>query len=82
MRQEQVGSNVISGPQAAYVFKIRFEKEPIINTTAYQRLLDYPCGCRHCRQLKADPAARATSALAAIDVYDMPDDVLISDYFH
>ena len=82
MRQEQMGSNLTIGPQTGYVFKMKSENEPIINTTAYRRLLDYPCGCRHCRELKAEPIARRTSALAAIDVYDMPDDVLTSDYFH
>lgn len=82
MRQEQLGANIIIGPQTAYVFKVRSESEPIINTAAYRRLLDYPCGCRHCREPKAEPPARAASPLAAIDVYDVPDEVITSDYFH
>ena len=82
MRQEQLGPNLIIGPQTAYLFKMHPENEGIINTTAYRPLLDFPCGCRHCRELKAEPIVRRTSALAAIDVYDMPDDVITSDYFH
>ena len=82
MRQEKLGANVIIGPQTAYIFKMQSADEGIINTTAYRPLLDFPCGCRHCREPKSEPIVRRTSALAAIDVYDMPDDVVTSDYFH
>ena len=84
MQQEQFHTSIFMGKQAGNVFQTSDEQDVILNLASYRRGLDYPCGCRHCRELKAAPRARANSTLAAIDVYDLPDDITIehADYFH
>ena len=84
MQQEQFHASIFMGKQAGSIFQASGEREVILNLTSYRRGLDYPCGCRHCRDLKAAPRARANSTLAAIDVYDLPDDTDFNDddYFH
>jgi hypothetical protein len=80
--QQQLNSSVIIGQQTNSIFNL--PNEVVVRVTTYKRGLDYPCGCRHCRELKSVPVRPATSALAAIDVYDAPDGVGIekADYFH
>lgn len=45
---------------------------------------DYPCGCRYCKRLARADRETKTSPLAAIDVYDLPDEAgdSASAYFH
>ena len=74
-----------SGQLNGSIFNIPYESEVIIKMTGYKsaRQLDYPCGCRHCQDLKA--ASRGmVSSIANIDVFDMPDDIDVesADYFH
>ena len=80
MQQQKTESLLIGERQLGSVFNA--PRELVVQVKAFKRGLDYPCGCRHCRELRA-PSRPAVSPLAAIDVYDVPGAIEVaSDYFH
>jgi hypothetical protein len=81
MQQLQLGSVT---DQQARIFNLARENEVVVKIASYKRGLDYPCGCRHCRGPNMSPGPRTKTALAAIDVYDIPAgvDFKPADYFH
>jgi len=84
MQQKELVSRVINRQATSSKLKVAGERTVFAGISSYRPGLDYPCGCRHCRQMKTTPGARETSALAAVDVYDLPDgiDPAAADYFH
>ena len=86
MQQEQMGGTLtMTGPRRTTIFDVPCETEVIVKMSGRSiRRGDYPCGCRCCREAAAANIARRSSSLAAIDVYDVPDeiDAAAQDYFH
>lgn len=84
MQTEQVDASVRFAGLTSTVLNSPRDREMIIDTAAYKRGLDYPCGCRHCRELKTTTHRPAGKSIARIDVYELPDGVEggAPDYFH
>jgi hypothetical protein len=84
MQTEQVGASIMAGGLRSSVLDSPGENETIIDTTSYKRGLDYPCGCRHCRELKSPANRAASESTVRIDVYELPDSVEgeSTNYFH
>ena len=76
MQLEQVGGTVTIGANENAAARMIFGHKP-------SRRCDYPCECRFCRESENAPK-RPINLLAAIDVYDIPDEIEVeaSEYFH
>ena len=88
MQVEPVGDSLtIAGQrQQTIIGRVPCETEVIVSLSngGMARRGDYPCDCRGCREAAAAHATRRPNSLAAIDVYDLPDEVWIdsASYFH
>ena len=80
MQQQKTGPS-IDERQLSSIFNT--SREMIVKVKAFKRGLDYPCGCRHCLELRVSSSPLPANSLAAIDVYDVPDAIEVApDYFH
>jgi len=88
MQVEPMGGSftIAEQRQQTIIGRVPCETEVVVSlsNSGRARRGDYPCDCRSCREAAAAHATRRISALAAIDVYDLPDEAGSdsASYFH
>lgn len=86
MQVQPMGGNVtLPGSPRTNIFDVPCASQVMVKLSSRgMRRGDYPCGCRLCREAAVVAQIRPGNQLAAIDVYDLPDDDgdESAEYFH
>ena len=79
-------SLLLSEPLPSVMPKVTYETKMVVRMTPAGLKLtgEYPCACRLCRDLARASERHDVSPIAAIDVFDLPDEVdgTVTNYFH